>query len=265
MPTSALSHGDGTVTVTLRSPAVTVKAELASPALRRALFGEFLGTLLFALFGAGVAVGTASLLAEKLATAHLLTMALAQGMAFPLFMLAMLRVSGGHLNPAVTFAAMMNRQMSVTRAAMYVIAQCAGAVGGAGLLTLIVPGAMQAGLGAHALAARVTIAGGLLTEIVLTVVLVSAVLATTRGVLRPASLGFLAIGLSATVGYLFGTPVTGGSMNPARSFGPALVAGVWKDHWVFWVGPLIGALLAGFIYEFCFGSNAESPKRSDVT
>jgi aquaporin TIP len=120
------------------------------------------------------------------------------------------------------------------------------------VLTLIVPAAAQGPLGTHGLAARVTVAGGLLTEVLLTLVLVSAVLATTRGAVRSAPLGCLTIGLSATVGYLFGTAITGGSMNPARSFGPALVAGVWTDHWIFWVGPFVGAAVAGFVYEFCF-------------
>jgi glycerol uptake facilitator-like aquaporin len=123
---------------------------------------------------------------------------------------------------------------------------------------VIVPGAMQAGLGAHGVAGKVTVIGGLLTEIVLTFVLVSAVLATTRGALRPASLGFLAIGLAATAGYLFGTPITGASMNPARSFGPALVAGVWKEQWLFWIGPLVGAVLAGLVYEFCFSDERKN-------
>lgn len=257
MPTKAPAQTNGVVTVTLRSPSVSVKAELGSHATRRAVLGEFLGTLLFVLFGAGVAVVTASLLGEKLTSARLLTLALAHGIAFPLFMLAMVRVSGGHLNPAVTFAAVINREMTVTRAAMYVVAQCAGAVGAAFLLVQMVPGAFQGGAGVHGVASKVTMTGALLTEVVLTFVLVSAVLATTRGALRPASLGFLAIGLAVTAGSLFGTAITGASMNPARSFGPALVAGVWKDQWLFWIGPLMGALLAGFVYQFCFSGERD--------
>jgi MIP family channel proteins len=258
MPTKAPVRTNGVVTLTLRSPAVSVKAELGSHTTRRALFGEFLGTLLFVLFGAGVVVVTAGLLGEKLTSARLLTMALAQGIAFPLFMLAMMRISGGHLNPAVTFAAVVSREMTITRAAIYVVAQCAGAVGGAYLLTVMVPGAMQAGLGAHGVAAKVTVTGALLTEIVSTFVLVSAVLATTRGALKPASLGFLTIGVSATVASLFGTALTGASMNPARSFGPALMAGAWNHQWLFWIGPLVGALIAGLVYQFCFAADRDN-------
>jgi aquaporin TIP len=255
MPKTLPSQTDGTegmVVVKLRSPALTVKAELGSPATRKALLGEFFGSLLFVIFGAGTVVVTGGLLGERLTSARLLAVALAQGIAFSLLVLATVRLSGGHLNPAVTFAAMITRQMTATRAAIYVVSQCAGAVAGALVLTLIVPAAAQGPLGTHGLAARVTVAGGLLTEVLLTLVLVSAVLATTRGAVRSAPLGCLTIGLSATVGYLFGTAITGGSMNPARSFGPALVAGLWTDHWIFWVGPFVGAAVAGFVYEFCF-------------
>lgn len=256
--TSQADGTEGMVVVRLRSPAVTIKAELASAAMRRALFAECFGSLLFVLFGAGTVAVTSGLLGEKLTSARLLTMALAQGIAFVLLVLATVRLSGGHLNPAVTFAAMIIRQMSVTKGTLYVIAQCAGAVAGALVLTLILPSTAQGALGAHMLAGKVSMTGALLTEILLTFVLVSSVLTTTRGAVNPPALGFLVIGLSAIVGYLFGIPITGGSMNPARSFGPALVAGVWKDHWVFWVGPLAGAAVAGLVYEFCFSRDIEN-------
>ena len=70
------------------------------------------------------------------------------------------------------------------------------------------------------------------------------------------------LGLTVIVGHLFAVPLTGGSMNPARSFGPALVAGVWTDHWIFWVGPLVGGAVAAFVYEF-FVSDEEGTGRSD--
>jgi glycerol uptake facilitator-like aquaporin len=117
-------------------------------------------------------------------------------------------------------------------------------------LTLIIPSPLQGNLVAHDLGMRVTVGGGLLTEILITFMLVSAVLAATAASTRPVSTGFVAIGLSVIVGQLFGVPLTGGSMNPARSFGPALVVGVWTNHWIFWVGPLVGGAVAAFGYEF---------------
>jgi len=97
---------------------------------------------------------------------------------------------------------------------------------------------------------RVTLGGGLTAEIVVTFMLVSAMFATTMGSSRPAALGLAAIALTYVVAQLFALPLTGASMNPARSFGPAFVMGSWKDQWIFWVGPLAGAALAACVHEF---------------
>ena len=136
------------------------------------------------------------------------------------------------------------------------------AVAGALLLTIIIPTPMQGTLGAHGLGMKVAVGGGLLAEILMTFGLVSAVFATTSAGARAASPGVVVIGLTVIVGHLFGVPLTGGSMNPARSFGPALVASVWTDHWIFWVGPLVGGAVAAFVYEF-FVSDEEGTGRSD--
>jgi len=239
---------NGVVTFTFRAPATTLKAELASAETRRALLGEFLGSLLFVVLGAGTVIVTGGLLGEKLASARLLVIALAHGLAFLLLVAATLPISGGHLNPAITFAAMLTRQISVTKGLFYMVAQCAGAVAGALLLMLIIPAETYGTLGAHRLGPNVTVAGGVTTEIVLTFMLVSAVLATTMGGSRRAALGLAAIGLTGILGYLFAVPLTGGSMNPARSFGPAFVTGVWRDHWILWIGPLVGGALAAFVH-----------------
>jgi MIP family channel proteins len=242
-------HDRGMVVLKLRSPATTVKDELASAEARRALTGEFLGSLLFVIFGAGTVALTGGLLAERLDSARLLVIALAHGLAFMLLVAATLPISGGHLNPAVTFAAMVGRRMSVTKGVLYMLAQCGGAVAGALLLTLIIPAGTYGTLGANGLALRVTLGGGLMTEIVVTFMLVSAMLATTMGTSRPAALGLAAIGLTCVLAHLFAVPLTGASMNPARSFGPAFVAGSWKDQWIFWIGPLAGAALAACVHE----------------
>jgi MIP family channel proteins len=237
----------GLVVVKLRSPATTVKAELASAETRRALMGEFLGSLLFVVLGAGTVAITGGMLAEKLASARLLVMALAHGLAFMLLVAATLSISGGHLNPAVTFAAMLERRISVTKGMMYMLVQCAGAVVGAFLLTLIVPAGTYGNLGAHMLGPSVTLGGGLTTEVVATFMLVFAMLATTMSP-RPSAFGLAAIGLTMIVAYMFAMPMTGAAMNPARAFGPAFVTGAWKQQWLFWVGPLAGATLAACAY-----------------
>jgi MIP family channel proteins len=239
---------NGMVHFTMPAPA-TVRAELAAADTRRALLGEFLGSLLFVVLGAGTVIVTGGMLAERLSSARLLVLALAQGLAFLMLVAATLPLSGGHLNPAVTFAMMVARKMNLTRGAMYMMVQCMGAVAGALVLTLIMPQGTHGNLGAHGLGANVSIAGGLTTEIVVTFMLVAAYMTATMGGSRPAALGLAAIGLTSVLGYLFALPLTGASMNPARSFGPAFVSGVWHEQWIFWAGPLVGGMLAALAHQ----------------
>lgn len=236
-----------------------VQAEIGSAEGRRALTAEFLGTLLFVVFSAGTAAVTAGLLAERMTSARLLVMALAHGVAYAILVAATLPISGGHLNPAVTAAALMSKQIGLAKAGLYVIAQCAGAVAGALMLMIMIPPSLHGTLGAETLAARVTIAGGLLAEIILTAVLVAAALAAARGV-SPVRLGV--VGLVVVLGQLLGGPLTGGAMNPARVFGPALVTGAWANHWVYWFGPLVGASVGVVLHDFCFGVTSKGTTRS---
>jgi aquaporin TIP len=248
MAKSEALHDRGMVVLKLRSPATTVKDELASAEARRALMGEFLGSLLFVIFGAGTVAITGGLLAERLDSARLLVIALAHGLAYMLLVGAMLPISGGHLNPAVTFAAMVGRRMSFTKGVLYMLAQCAGAAMAGLMLTLMMPAGSYGTLGSHALALRVSAGSALMTEIVVTFVLVSAILAVVAPA-RPATMGLAVVGLTAIVATLFAGPLTGASMNPARSFGPAFVMGAWKDQWIFWLGPLAGGALAACVHE----------------
>ena len=218
----------------------------------RAPLAEFLATLLFIFLGAGTVVVTGGLMKEGLTSARLVAIALAHGLAIALLVSATAKLSGGHINPAVTFGAILTGKISVNQGIMYVVAQLVGAVVGALLLKGVIPAAAQGNLGAHGLGSGITAGGGLLAEIVLTFALVFVVFATA---IDPKGLGHLApaaIGLTVLVDHLVGVPVTGASMNPARSFGPALAAGAWDNHWVFWIGPLIGGGLAALVYEFLF-------------
>lgn len=216
----------------------------------RAAVAEFIATLLFIFVGAGTVVVTGGLMKEGLTSARLVAIAVAHGLAIALLVAATARVSGGHINPAVTFAALITGKINLQRAMMYVVAQLLGAVVGAGLLTLVIPAAAQGKLGTHALGAGITPGGGLVAEIVLTFALVFVVFATAIDPKGPGHLAALAIGFTVLVDHLAGVPITGAGMNPARSFGPALVAGAWDNHWIYWIGPLVGAALAAWIYEF---------------
>ena len=152
----------------------------------------------------------------------------------------------------MTFGALITGKISLPKAVTYILAQLLGAVLGAFLLKSVIPVGAHGGLGAHALGPGITAGSGFLVEIVLTFALVFVVFATA---MDPKGLGHLApaaIGLTVLVDHLFGIPVTGASMNPARSFGPALVAGAWSHHWIYWIGPIVGAALAALIYEHVF-------------
>ena len=224
----------------------------SSRAAWRATYAEFIATLLFIFLGAGTVAVTGGLVKEGLTSARLVAIALAHGLAIALLVSATARISGGHINPAVTFGALITGKINLARAMMYVGAQLVGAVVGAWLLTLVIPAAAWGNLGAHGLGAGISVEGGLVAEIVLTFALVFVVFATAVDPKGPGHLAPFAIGVTVLVDHLIGVPITGAGMNPARSFGPALIAGAWANHWIYWVGPLIGGGLAAWVYQSLF-------------
>ncbi|XP_078690963.1 aquaporin-8-like [Branchiostoma floridae x Branchiostoma belcheri] len=187
----------------------------------------------------------------------LIAVALTSGFTVTLIMVSISHISGAHLNPAVTLGVTLAGGVNVLQAICYVISQLLGGMVGAAFTKAILPNGTYAGCsgGAHALGGGVSVPGAVLCETLLTMILVLTVLlaavdsATSGSALPP-----LAIGLAVLVGILAGGPFSGGSMNPARAFGPAVAAGVWKDHYVWWVGPLLGGLAGGIIYRLFLAS-----------
>src|SRR5712692_1655154 len=222
----------------------------------RAVLAEFIGVLLFVFVGAGSVVtvtGVLKLDPSKDAAA-LVAIALAHGLAIATMVAATARISGGHINPAVTFAMVITGRLKAAVGVLYVAGQLVGAVVGALLLKIVVVDSIEGNLGAHSLNTHALSSdgAGLLVEIILTFVLVFTVFATAvdkRGLGNAAP---IAIGLAILIDHFVGVPLTGASMNPARSFGPALVANAWGDHWVYWLGPLAGGGLAGLLYHFVY-------------
>jgi aquaporin TIP len=227
-------------------------ASESSPAVWQAALAELVATLLFVFLGAGTVVVTGGLLNEGLNSARLVAIALAHGLSIALLVAATANLSGGHINPAVTFGALITGKISGAKGVIYMIAQLVGAVLGAFCIKLVIPPAAQGNLGAHGLGPSIAAWSGLFAEVVLTFALVFVIFATAVDPKGPGYLAPPAIGLTVLVDHLFGVPVTGASMNPARSFGPALAAGAWDHHWIYWIGPLAGGGLAALAYEFLF-------------
>ncbi len=159
-------------------------------------------------------------------------------------------LSGAHINPAVTVAFTLTRHFPLRDAVAYVAAQLAGAAAGA-LLLLSVWGDRPAALGATV--PSVPAGSALLYEVVLTAVLMFVIVAVATDTRAVGAGAAIAIGGAVALDALFGGPLTGASMNPARSFGPALAAGEWTDFWVYVVGPVAGAALGAGAYEFIRG------------
>ncbi|XP_015599285.1 aquaporin AQPAe.a isoform X2 [Cephus cinctus] len=166
-------------------------------------------------------------------------------------------ISGCHINPAVTLGLLVTGNCTLLKGLFYIICQCCGAVCGAALLKVILPSTptVSTSVGNTALGTNITVGQGVLVEAIITFLLVLVVHSVTDS-RRPEmkNMAALAIGLTITAAHLACVPVTGSSMNPARSLGPAVIFGVWEDHWVYWIGPILGGLVAGAIYRIVFWS-----------
>lgn len=211
----------------------------------RKYIAEFIGTFVLVLFACGTAAMTGCSTTE-FNTAYVVT-ALAFGLVIVAMAYSIGNVSGCHINPAVSIAMLISGKLSVKDFVCYVVSQFLGAIAGAGvLLALIGP---DKGLGANGLFEG-DILKSIIIEVILTFVFVIAILGVTSKV-ENAKVAGLVIGLSLTLVHLFGIAFTGTSVNPARSFGPALFVGgdALANVWVFIVAPLIGGALAAVVYK----------------
>jgi MIP family channel proteins len=163
---------------------------------------------------------------------------------------ATMNISGGHLNPAVTVGFVVTRRIDAISAVTYLLAQLAGAVLAAALLQYFIPANVSrvGALGTPLIAGNITLATAIGLEAVLTFFLVSAVFGTVVAVDAPKVGGF-GIGLVLVFDILVGGALTGAAMNPARAFGPALMSGTWVGHAAYWVGPLLGGIVAALLWD----------------
>lgn len=217
------------------------------------LVAEFIGTFMLIFCGVG------SICADQFLRSGsngqngvgLLGIALAHGLAIGIMVTALGHISGGHFNPAVTIGFWITGKLSTLDSLLYWVAQLAGGAAAAYILRRLpveVWGPAQ--LGTPDLASGISRANGMLFEGIMTFFLVLVVFATAvdeRGAFDKVA-GF-AIGLTISACALFGGPFTGAALNPARAFGPALASSHWNNHGVYWVGPLAGGLVAGWLYN----------------
>jgi aquaporin NIP len=167
------------------------------------------------------------------------------GLVIMVMIAAVGHLSGAHFNPAVTVAFALTRHFPWRDVPLYVVGQLLGAVSGAWVLQQLI--GTQAGLGATVPSGSPLQALGI--EILLTAVLMFVIISVATDTRAVGQLAAIAIGGTVALDALWGGPLTGASMNPARSLGPALVAGVWTAHWIYWVGPLLGASVGAALYQ----------------
>jgi aquaporin Z len=236
--------------------------------LRIRMVAEFIGTFWLVLGGCGSAVLAAGFPQVGIG---LLGVSLAFGLTVLTMAYAIGHISGCHLNPAVTVGLAAGGRFSWSEVVPYAVAQVLGAIAAAELLYLIASGKAgfdlagglaSNGYGEHS-PGRYSLASALVTELIMTFMFLMIILGVTD---RRAPQGFapLAIGLALTLIHLISIPVTNTSVNPARSTGPAFIVGGWalEQLWLFWIAPLAGALLAGFVYRASASSVAMSAPSS---
>ncbi|XP_072983223.1 aquaporin TIP1-2 [Typha latifolia] len=226
--------------------------EVSQPDALKAALAEFCSMLIFVFAGEGSGMAFSKLTNDGSTTpSGLIAAALAH--AFALFVAVSVgaNISGGHVNPAVTFGAILGGNITIVRGILYWIAQLLGSVV-ACLLLKFATGGMQTS--AFSLSVDVNAWNALVFEIVMTFGLVYTVYATAvdpkrgnLGIIAPIAIGFI-VGANILAGGAF----DGASMNPAVSFGPAVVSWSWANHWVYWVGPFIGAGIAAVVYDGIF-------------
>ena len=211
--------------------------------------------------------GVAAICTNQYQSAHgsqgmgLIGIAVAHGLALSIGISALGKVSGGHFNPAVSITMVVTREMPLVAGILYVFSQLVGGTAAGFAAKFSFPHGVyeSADGGVPVLAHDIPVAAGIFLEAVATFFLLIAVFGTAVDRKAPAVGGF-GIGLTVLFDILAIGPLTGASMNPARTFGPGLAAGIWSNHYVYWVGPIAGGVVAGIVYKLFFISPAEPEK-----
>jgi aquaporin Z len=216
---------------------------------------ELIGTFALVFVGGAAIMGTAISGSQ----ASLLEIALAYGLVTAIMVTALMRISG-HFNPAVTLGFLAVRRIDPMMAGVYIVAQLVGAMIGAYMLKTVFPEPIfvAARGGGQFISLDITGTQAFIAEMVATFFFVLVVFGTAVDPKAP-RVGGLAIGFAITAGILAIGPITGGSMNPARSFGPAVASGVYEGQIIYWTAPILGGILAALLYEHLFLRGGPEP------
>jgi len=236
------------------------------PSLWRGAAAEFFATLIFVFVGTGAVVACQTELGKaSIGVPSVTLIAIAHGFTITVLVYAVGEISGGHINPAVSWAVMITGKQSVIRTVVYIISQLFGGIVGSSFLkSLLTDPKLRYNLGCHSINPLLTPGQGFLAEIFFTFIFIFVVFGTAispfagkfspLGGEGPGKLTPFAVGMTILILHTVGVPFTGASMNPARSFGPALVRGgsCWNNHWIYWAGPFVGSTIAAVTAHMLF-------------
>jgi len=227
----------------------------------RAYLAEAIATYGLVFFGPLSVILAISAFGEELTTQSVLFISLGHGGAIGLMVYAFGHISGAHINPAVTIPMMITKKIGIKDGIGYIISQLIGAVVAAATLKAILPelGAKVnfATQGGPSDLINNSIGSGFAVEAVLTFFLVTVVFMTAVHKKASPGLHGFSIGGIIFLIHLVGVPLTGASVNPARTFGPALISGFWEFHWLYWAAPILGGIIAGLIMNYVYVNQAE--------
>lgn len=223
---------------------------------------EFLGTFMLVFIGAGAICADYYMKMAGGQGIGLIGISAAFGFVVIAAIYATSYISGAHINPAVTISFWIGKRMDANTAVFYIISQLSGAVVAGYFLKILFPDAASTVfLGACALGDGVSTGRAIFMEAVITFLFVFTIYATAVDRRASKALAGIAIGLVFLFGVLVGTPISGGALNPARVFGPAIASGHFDNHFVWWFGPIIGGVVAGFLYDNLLSEKATKKRR----
>ena len=228
----------------------------------RAWFAESIATFCLVFFGPLSIVLAAAAFGTGLSIEGIIMIAIGHGAAIGLMVYAFGHVSGAHINPAVTISMLVTKRIGIKDGIGYIVFQIIGAIIAAFSLKTILPDlGAKVNYGTQGGPSELlnnSAMSGFAVELILTFFLVTVIFMTAVHKKAAAGMHGLAIGGMIFLIHLVGVPLTGASVNPARTLGPAIISGYWDFHWIYWAGPILGAIIAGLIMNYIFVKKAET-------